>query len=446
MIRHKNVFVVGLNEANLNRLQTIRNAENLNFHQVLKPEDVLFREDYKVGDLVEKAKQQLASSEDEIDALIHYIDFPVSTMIPILAREFGLPSASLESTLKCEHKYWSRIEQAKAIPQNVPKFAQFDPFDDEALDKVKKTLDFPFWVKPVKSFSSYLGFRVGNHDDWEKAITEIRGGIGRFADSFDYFLDKVNLPAEVGGGNMCLAEGIIGGRQCTVEGFAYRGNVYPYGLVDSVREHNGSSFSRYQYPSRLPQRIQNRMFKLSKKVISHLGYDNQPFNIEFFWDTHDDKVWLLEINTRISESHCNLFEFVDGASHQEVAVDLSLGARPRMPYRCGDHNVAAKFFLRTFEDGYVKRMPDRGEMSRLKEEIPSARVDLLPKVGSWLSELPDQDSYSYSLALVWIGASSQKSLLSKWEKAQRHLHFGLSRHGPKRGEEQKANGRPRADA
>jgi len=44
-----------------------------------------------------------------------YMDFPVSTMLPLICKEFGTRSPSLESLLKCEHKYWSRVEQKKVI-------------------------------------------------------------------------------------------------------------------------------------------------------------------------------------------------------------------------------------------------------------------------------------------------------------------------------------------
>jgi hypothetical protein len=39
-----------------------------------------------------------------------------------------------------------------------------------------------------------------------------------------------------------------------------------------------------------------------------------------------DTIWLLEINTRISKSHCPLFRRVDGASHHQVMLDLALSS------------------------------------------------------------------------------------------------------------------------
>ncbi|MDN5850883.1 MAG: ectoine synthase, partial [Nitrococcus sp.] len=227
-LRKKNVFVVGLNEFNLNRLQSIRNAENYNFLKLLDIEDVIEREHYDIDYILEKARAQLSAYPGPVDGLIHYIDFPVSTTAPILCQEFGLPSAFLEAVLKCEHKYWSRIEQRRCIAAHIPSFAAFDPFDDGALEGLG--LEFPFWVKPIKAFSSYLGFLIRNERDWAGAIEQIRAHIGRFEAPFDRLLARVELPAEVSGigGGSCIAESIIGGRQCTQEGFVHKGAVRVY--------------------------------------------------------------------------------------------------------------------------------------------------------------------------------------------------------------------------
>jgi quercetin dioxygenase-like cupin family protein len=422
-LRRRNIFVIGLNEFNLHELQSIRNAENYEFLRLLDPEDVLERQEYHLDELLEKARKQLSLFPGAPDALVHYIDFPVSTMVPILCREFGLPSASLDAVLKCEHKFWSRVEQAKCVPEHIPAFRAFDPFDDEALAKLG--MDFPFWVKPVKSFSSYLGFRIKNESDWERAIAEIRANIGRFAGPFDQLLERVELPAEVAevGGGMCVAEGIIGGRQCTQEGFVHKGKVKAYATVDSIREPNGSSFSRYQYPSGLPTSVRKRMSRITERFLTHIGYDNAPFNIEFFWDANEDRIWLLEVNTRISESHCDLFEKVDGASHHEVAVDLSLGHRPRLPYRDGEFAHAAKFFVRSYRDAMVTRVPGQTEIERLQREIPGTLVKILPRPGMRLSDMMDQDSYSYTLAILWIGAATTNQLQKRYEKALDILRF-----------------------
>ncbi len=422
-LRKKNVFVVGLNEFNLGRLRSIRNAENYNFLKLLDATDVLEQQHYDIDGILTKARAELDAYPGTVDGLIHYIDFPVSTTVPILCREYGLPSATLEAVLKCEHKYWSRLEQRRCIPEHIPQFAAFDPFDDDALGKLG--LDFPFWVKPIKSFSSYLGFMIRNADDWDAAIAETRAHIGRFEAPFDRVLSQVELPKEVGhiGGGSCIAEAIIGGRMCTQEGYVHKGKLRVYGTVDSLREPNGSSFSSYQYPSRLPAQVRKRMTRSVETFMAHIGYHNAPFNLEFFWDANTDRIWLLEVNSRISESHADLFRKVDGASHHEIATDLSLGARPRLPYRDGDFSCAGKFFIRAYRDAVVTRIPGTEELARIEQLMPDTIVKIMPQPGQRLSTLMDQDSYSYTLALMWIGASSPRQLQRRYEQAVDILEF-----------------------
>ena len=78
-----------------------------------------------------------------VDAVVGYWDFPVTSMMPILCREFGLPSASLEAILKCEHKYWSRLEQQAALPEAVPAFGIADKENPTLPDG----LEYPVWLK-----------------------------------------------------------------------------------------------------------------------------------------------------------------------------------------------------------------------------------------------------------------------------------------------------------
>ncbi len=147
----KNVFVIGLNDFNLDKLNHVQRADHVQFHPLLSSQDVLEQESYDMEGILSRATEQLEQFPGTVDGIIHYIDFPVSTTVPLLCRRFGLPSASFESVLKCEHKYWSRLEQRQVVPDHVPQFACFDPFDDQALAKLP--LEFPFWIKPIKSFS-----------------------------------------------------------------------------------------------------------------------------------------------------------------------------------------------------------------------------------------------------------------------------------------------------
>ena len=420
----KNVFVVGLNDFNHQMLRNLRGAAELEFHQLLEPALFYDTEEFDIPGMIEQATAQLEAFDGSIDAIAGYMDFPVSTMLPLLCERFGTASVSLEALLKCEHKYWSRLCQREVIAEHIPGFAAFDPFDDDALQKIG--LPFPFFVKPIKSSGSRLGFRIEGPEDFDHAIEQFRASIGTISEPFDFVLGKLDLPEEVAaiGGGHCLAEEVIGGRQCTVEGYAFQGEVTCTGIIDSVRYPQVISFFRYQYPSKLPVRVRRRMEKISERIMKHVGYDNSSFNIEYFWDEIVDRIWLLEINTRISQSHSLLFEKVDGVSNQQLSIDLALGRRPDMPRRQGDSPLAAKFFHRLFQgNARVARVPTPEEIAELEAKLPGTRILPQIKPGMWLSELPEQDSYSYAIAYVYLGAKNQSNLLSKYDRVIKNLKF-----------------------
>ncbi|WP_397544266.1 ATP-grasp domain-containing protein [Roseovarius salis] len=426
----KNVFVVGLNAMNAERLTRLRGVEDVVFHPLLTSEAVSDTQEFDIPAMLREAETTLDAFDGSIDAIVGYIDFPVSTMLPLLCAKYGTRNASLESLLKCEHKFWSRKVMAEVIPEQVPKFTAFDPFDDNALSKIGEAdLRFPFFVKPIKSSGSRLGFRIDSPEDFDYAVAAFRAEINQISEPFNYVLDQADLPDDIKAieGHYCMAEQVIGGRQCTVEGYVHDGEVMPYGTVDSIRYPQVLSFFYYLYPSTLPRRVQDKMDEITRKVMAHIGYDNAGFNIEYYWDEVQNRIWLLEINTRIAQSHCDLFEMVDGVSHQQVTIDLGLGRKPDMPRGEGPQNVAAEFFYRVFfNDATVARAPSRAELEVAAEQVEGTRIASYVKKGMRLSELPEQDAYSYAVASVWMGASKQSKLLWNYEQVMKKLNYEFS--------------------
>ncbi|MGX0875373.1 hypothetical protein ACSSV4_000045 [Roseovarius sp. MBR-154] len=426
----KNVFVVGLNAMNAERLTRLRGVEDVVFHPLLTSEAVSDTQEFDIPAMLREAEATLDAFDGSIDAIVGYIDFPVSTMLPLLCAKYGTRNASLESLLKCEHKFWSRKVMAEVIPEHVPKFTAFDPFDDNALSTIGAAdLRFPFFVKPIKSSGSRLGFRIDSPEDFDYAVAAFRAEIGQISEPFNYVLDQADLPDDIKAieGHYCMAEQVIGGRQCTVEGYVHEGEVVPYGTVDSIRYPQVLSFFYYLYPSTLPRRVQDEMNEITCKVMAHIGYDNAGFNVEYYWDEVQNKIWLLEINTRIAQSHCDLFEMVDGVSHQQVTVDLGLGRKPDMPRGEGPENVAAEFFYRVFfNDATLARVPSRAELEVASEQVEGTRIASYVKRGMRLSELPEQDAYSYAVASIWMGANKQSKLLWNYEQVMKKLNYEFS--------------------
>jgi biotin carboxylase len=167
------------------------------------------------------------------------------------------------------------------------------------------------------------------------------------------------------------------------------------------------------------------MVSVTERFLKHIAFDNGPFNIEFYWERSSDEIWLLEINTRISKSHCPLFRDVDGQSHHKVMLDLALGQQPAFPHRQGNYRVAAKFMWRIFEDALVQRVPSREELQALNQRFPSAEIQLHIDQGMRLSDLKDQDSYSYEVAVIFLAANNQHKLLQKYRDVQHAIPIEL---------------------
>jgi hypothetical protein len=419
-----NVFVLGFDEHNERILQDLADAEQCRFHPLLSLEELFGGEQIPLRDLLDKAARQLKDFDGSIDAIIGFWDFPVSSMVPILCdRLGGLCCANLEAVVKCEHKYWSRLEQQKVI-EEYPRFGLVDPTRDTGPPE---GVSYPMWIKPVKSASSDLAFGVANQQQFQNALAQIRHGIGRMGAPFEIVLDYLNLPPEIAsvGGQVCLAEETICGRQLTLEGYRYHGQTHTLGVVDSVRYDASPSFLRYQYPASIPERIAERMAEISDRIVRQVGLEHTTFNIEFFWDENTDALSVLEINPRHSQSHAELFAQVDGAPNHLALLRLVLGRNPTLPRRQGPYRVAAKWFLRRWHDGVVRRHPTELEIQRVQQDIPGVTVEVIAREGDRLSELIGQDSYSYILANIYIGAQDEAELIEKYRGCVRALPFEI---------------------
>lgn len=421
--QRKNIFILGLDDYHLRQFETIQNAGRYAFHNLLDRHEITRAPQFPMDELMDKAKKRLDSFDGGVDGIVGYWDFPTSVMKVMLRQHCGLPTPTLESILRCEHKYWARIIQKRILPEMVPEFRTVNPFDEDSINAID--LDYPYWLKPVKSHSSYLGFKIHGRAELERAIKLIREGVHRFGDPLNYAMERADLPPEIAeiDGYHCIAEAIISaGRQCTLEGYVYNGEVVVYGTVDSIRDRkHRSTFARYEYPSRLPAPVRRRMIEATKKVILETGLDNAPFNIEFYYSQAKDRISLLEINARISKSHIPLFKLVDGASHQQVMVELAAGEPPDFPDSAGVCKAAAKFMYRRYRDAVVTRAPTREEIEELESLAPGTDIQIEVEEGGLLSEMAYEDSYSYEVAVIFMGGLSHENLLRRHRRLLQRL-------------------------
>jgi hypothetical protein len=427
-VKKRHVFVLGLDEANLETMGSLPHLAEYRFHPLLSVEELQLG-DIRVAELLQSARRQLDAFDAPVDAIVGYWDFPVTSMVPILCDEYGLRATSLESVVKCEHKYWSRLEQQKVTDAH-PRFGLVNL---DADPRPPEGVRYPFWMKPVKSFSSKLAFQVKDDEQFRAAAAEMREGIGRLGEPFQYVLDQLDLPPEIAevGGTACLAEERLSGVQAATEGYVFEGRPHVYAVLDSVNYPDHSSFLRHQYPSQLPEQTRQRLVEVSEAVIEQVGMDAATFSIEFFVNPDSGDVGILEINPRHSQSHAALFEHVDGVPNHHCMLSLALGRDPELPYRQGRYGIAALYNHRHFSDGVVRRAPTRDVIEQVERDLPGVTVQPLREEGARLSAAElGRDSYSFELAEVVVAGDDVADMEDKYARCIEALGFEIDDEEP----------------
>lgn len=423
----KHIWVIGYDDFHMEYIhKAAERRKDIVVHGLVPTNEVRSANDYSTTKLLTRCEHALASTQYPVDGITGYLDFPVSTLLPILRRQFNLAGASLEASLKCEDKYWSRLCQWESVPEHTPRFTSFNPhsIDPFKIDPEKDMgMYYPFWVKPRKSVSSYLAFRIDSAEHFAQALKEIKANIGDLNAPFRDITARATLPEEIknldrDNPDLCMAEeSIFASNQCTLEGYADEDGVVIYAVVDSVHDpRSGSSFSHYLYPApgrNYSPEVIEKMKEISREFIEYIEFTG-PFNAEFFVDEKTGRISLLEVNTRVSKSHFDLLEKVDGVSHADVMLDCALGSTPQRPYREGEFAYAAKFMPRVYSDGQVVAMPNKKTIDRVaRENEAGMRFKPHVKVSSkkpLSAQLQRQDSKSFEVADLFIGGRSPRHL------------------------------------
>lgn len=352
-----------------------------------------------------------------IDAIITSQDYPGILTATLLAREMGVPTCTPEATIALQHKYYSRLLQRECLPENTPKFTVISTQEDISS---RKDLFFPCFIKPVKAVFSFLAAQIKDKQQLQEFIDRNREKLHLFAKPFnDTLTDYPQFSVDA---NHFILEEVLSGTQVTLDGFCYNGEITVMGIVDSVMYPGTESFRSFEYPSKLPQDVQDRMICMAKKFIHHSGYRNGMFNLEMFYDSYQDKIDIIEVNPRIFFAAADYFEKVRGINTYEICVDIALGNKPNIPHTKGKFKVAATFTPRLFEDKLVKRVPSPEEIQTLKKQFPDLILKIEHKPGQKLSDTI-QSNGSYKYAVLNLGAQSWQDLYDKYEEVMNMLPF-----------------------
>ncbi len=353
---------------------------------------------------------------NDIHGLLSTDDYPGSVFASIIAHHLQLPGASPESVLTCQHKFYSRIAQQQIVPEATPEFHLIDPVKFSGIDF---KLPFPTFVKPVKSYFSIFAEKVLNEAELENVVTKSLPP-KLFLDQINWFLS--NYTSFDLNADYLIAEELLTGFQVTLEGFVSNKQIKILGIVDSIMYPGTYSFERFVYPSRLSAAVQQRMIEIAQQFILGIGFDNAFFNIEFMYNSENERIHIIEINPRMCSQFADLYEKVDGNNSYQALALLSLGENPTLKHRAGNYNIAASFVLRRFDNKRVARIPSEDNLAEFHNTFPEGRLELPVQEGEYLGSIM-QDGKSYRYLLIHLGGADEQELLTQFELSKKLLPF-----------------------
>jgi hypothetical protein len=207
-------------------------------------------------------------------------------------------------------------------------------------------------------------------------------------------------------GGHFLAEGVLHGAQATVEGYVHGGTPTILGVVDSVLQPGTGSFLRFDYPSRLPSQLQERLQRTAAAAALALGLEETLFNVEMTADPATGRTGIIEVNVRMCGQFADLHQKVDGTSTYEIALDLARGRTPRFSTGGGAWAAAASVPLRVFAACRVERVPPPETVSRLEAAPGDPLVWLECGEGDRLEDFESlDDGHSARYGVINVGGS-----------------------------------------
>lgn len=382
--------------------------------------DVLFAEpsdedcawDYDVVQFVER---MVAEHRGRIDGVFSSSDYPGAVAAAAIATQLGLPGVPPDAILRTSHKAASRISQAASVPEATPPFVLIDP------DRPESPF-FPCFVKPVKGAFSLHTKKCETPEELTRFLS--RPAIKTFRHDYVAIFNRLlaawsDIDVDAG---WFVGEGVLSGRQVTVEGYTFDGDFRLLGVSDSIIHPGTSSFARFDYPSALSPEIRAKLADLAARAVLGLGLTHAQFNVELFYDEAADRAWIIEVNPRLAGQFADLYEKVHDKNAYEVALHLAVGRRPGLQRKSGPFDFAASVPLRTFEPVKVRAVPDPAKIAAVEAEFPGTLVWLECEAGQELVDFESgEDGSSARYAIVNVGAADRDAAIDKAEAVRRAL-------------------------
>jgi len=360
--------------------------------------------------------------KNKIDAILSSDEYIGAIIAAAVSKHLGLPGGDASKIILAQHKYFSRLQQQESCPeasvncQLIPQKIGNDFVPD---------LPYPFFVKPVKGTFSLFAKKVESFADLKNhlAFTWYERKVLRIlAKPFNDLLHRYSKLEK--DANFFIGEELIDGAQVTLDGYVWEGQVKVCGIVDSIMFPGTNIFERFEYPSRLPLDVQQRMEKIVIDLMSDMGFQNAQFNVELFYNEKINELHIIEINPRLSYQFGDLYENVDGLNTYQILLDLATGNEPGFKKGAGEFSCTASFVLRTFEGKELRSIPSQNDIDHFNARYQESNIKVYGKRGTKMSsEMRAIGSYRYGI--VNVGAHSMLDLFAIFEDVVDSLPFSF---------------------
>ena len=346
----------------------------------------------------------------------------------MLAEKMGWPGTPPAAVVACQHKLYARQVLQQVCPEaSIP----FQRMPAAYGEPVPEGLAYPTFVKPVKAAFSVLAKIVHSQEELHQ-FTRFGGYelwvIKRLVEPFERIAKKI-LP-QAGTAHSMILETPANSetaQQYSLDGVAFQGSIKPLGVIDSVMYPGTQAFMRFDYPSRLPQNIQDRALDVARKFLAAIGYSHGLFNMEFFYDAVADKLTVIEFNPRMASQFADLYLRVNGIDLYAMALELAHGRDPWLLLRhLPTAQMATSAVYRVFDSAQptlqqnIPSMPSDTQLHDLKQQFPNHLLLSFPKTGGstardfkWLG--------SYRYGILHLGGQNEADLKSNLQQASELL-------------------------
>lgn len=381
-------------ESKKNKYYSLTNRFNLLFFKLNK--------NVTVDEGITSLNSFLEINNFKIDGVIAFND-DTSLLASVISQELNLNGPNPKSVCQIQHKdfFLKQFVSKKYIPNTIS--------INHDNTNWRNIVEIDSFIKPSKGSLSEGALKITSNNKENIILPQKR--LCKFERSiYKKYFDK---PL-----NTFILQPYIDQKQFTFDAFIYKGEVTTLGITESIYDKQKGSFIRFDFPISFSQEILKNLNMIVKEILEKLNFNNSLFNLEFFI-SKDNKITIIELNTRPSIVFENFYQQYFKKSMTEMMIEISLNKKPELEKN--NQIIKCKsFILRKYSDAVITSLPTKNVLLNIIKNNNLENIKILGKKDKKLSQ-QRQDSYSYRYAIIDICGKSSKEINTKYQKVKSEL-------------------------